>query len=78
MNPLDVAVGVPNIGVRAEPVIDVALTVAEPDVNPVLVVVMVAVEEVAGATPVTVTRPVSLMVTVPLAVAVPAHVYAAS
>ena len=40
------------------------------------VVVMVAVEEVPGATPVTVTNPVPLIETLPFAVAVPLKVYA--
>jgi len=53
---------------------DVAVTVAEPLANPALVVVIVAVELVARATPVTVTRPVPLIATEPDAVAVPAHV----
>ena len=53
---------------------DVAVTVAEPLAYPVLVVVIVAVELVARATPVTVTRPVPLIATEPDAVAVPAHV----
>ena len=39
---------------------------------------MVAVEEVAGATPVTVTNPVFDIDTTPLAVAVPLKVYAGS
>jgi hypothetical protein len=54
---------------------DVPLTVAEPLAYPVLVVVIVAVDEVDGATPVTVTRPVSLIETEPEAVADPAQVY---
>ena len=74
MKPSAVAVGVPNAGVNAAPTTDVAVTVFEPPVYPVRVVVMVAVELVPGATPVTVTRPVPLMATVPDAVAVPAHV----
>ena len=39
-----------------------------------LVVVIVAVELVPAVTPVTVTKPVALITTVPDAVAVPAHV----
>ena len=39
---------------------------------------MVAVDDVEGATPVTVIRPESLIDTEPEAVAVPAQVYAAS
>jgi hypothetical protein len=57
---------------------DVPLTVAEPLVYPVLVVVIVAVDEVDGATPVTVTRPEPLIETDPEAVAVPVQVNAAS
>ena len=71
---LAVAVGVPNTGVNAAPTTDVAATVFEPPVYPVRVVVIVAVELVPGATPVTVTRPVPLTTTVPDAVVVPAHV----
>ena len=50
------------------------MTVFEPLVYPVRVVVIVAVELVPGATLVTVTKPVPLTTTVPDAVAVPAHV----
>ncbi len=78
MKPSAVAVGVPNVGVNAAPTTDVAVTVAVPPVYPALVVVIVAVELVLGATPVTVTKPEPLMATVPDAVAVPAHVYKAS
>ena len=54
---------------------EVAVTFDEPPVYPALVVVIVAVELVPGATPVTVTKPVLLLIaTVPDAVAVPAHV----
>ena len=74
MKPSAVAVGVPNAGVNAAPTTDVCVTFAEPPVYPVRVVVIVAVELVPGATPVTVTRPVPLTTTVPDAVAVPAHV----
>ena len=63
----------PNAGVNAAGS-DVAVTVAEPPIYPVLVVVIVAVELVTPATPVTVTRPVPLTNTEPDAVAVPAHV----
>ena len=73
MKPVAVAVVLPNAGVNAA-ASDVAVTVAEPPTVPALVVVIVAVELVAGATPVTVTRPVPLTDTVPDAVAVPAHV----
>ena len=74
VKPSAVAVGVPNAGVNAAPTTDVAVTVFEPPVYPVLVVVIVAVELVPGATLVTVTKPVPLTTTVPDAVAVPAHV----
>ena len=63
----------PNAGVNAAGS-DVAVTVAEPPIYPVLVVVIVAVELVTAATPVTVTKPVLLTNTEPDAVAVPAHV----
>ena len=78
MKPSAVDVVVPNVGVNAVPTTDVAVTGAEPPVYPVLVVVIVAVELVPGATPVTVTKPVvELIATVPDAVAVPAQVYKA-
>ena len=78
VKPVAVAVVLPNVGVNAAPTTDVAVTVFEPPVYPVRVVVIVAVELVAGATPVTVTKPLPLMPTVPDAVAVPAQVYKAS
>ena len=59
------------------PASDVAVTVAVPPTVFDLVVVIVAVELVAAATPVTVTKPVlpePVTTTVPDAVAVPAHV----
>ena len=74
VKPSAVAVGVPNVGVNAAPTTDVAVTVFEPPVYPVRVVVIVAVELVPGATPVTVTKPELSMATEPDAVAVPAHV----
>ena len=74
VKPSAVAVVAPNVGVNAAPTTDVAVTVAEPLTYPLLVVVIVAVELVPGATPITVTRPVPLTTTVPDAVAVPAHV----
>ena len=77
VKPLAVAVVLPNVGVNAAPTTDVAVTVFEPPVYPVLVVVIVAVELVPGATLVTVTKPVlpvPVTTTVPDAVAVPAHV----
>ncbi len=77
VKPSAVAVGLPNAGVNAAPTTDVAVTVFEPPEYPVRVVVIVAVELVPGATPVTVTKPVPLIATEPDAVAVPAHVYKA-
>ncbi len=72
MKPPAVDVVAPNVGVNAA-ASDVAETGAEPPTVPALVVVIVAVELVAAATPVTVTKPVPLIATVPDAVAVPAH-----
>ena len=66
----------PNAGVNAA-ASDVAVTGAEPPTYPVRVVVIVAVELVAAATPLTVTKPLPLTATEPDAVAVPAHVYKA-
>ncbi len=78
VKPSAVAVVVPNAGFNAAPTTDVAVTVFEPPVYPVRVVVIVAVELVPGATPVMVAKPVPLPVSVtatePDAVAVPAHV----
>ena len=74
VKPVAVAVVLPNVGVNAAPSSEVALTVFEPPVYPVRVVVIVAVEFVPGATLVTVTKPVLLTTTVPDAVAVPAQV----
>ncbi len=74
VKPSAVAVVLPNVGFNAAPTTDVAVTAFEPPVYPVRVVVIVAVELVPGATPVTVTKPEPLMATVPDAVAVPAHV----
>ena len=73
VKPLAVGVVAPNAGVNAA-ANDVAVTGAEPPTVFDLVVVIVAVELVPAATPVTVTRPVPLMATEPDAVAVPAHV----
>ena len=73
VKPSAVAVVVPNSGVNAAPSTDVAVTGAEPPTVFDLVVVIVAVELVPAATPVTVTRPVPLIDTEPDAVAVPAH-----
>ena len=74
VKPSAVAVVLPNVGVNAAPITDVAVTSAEPPVYPALVVVIVAIELVPAATPVTVTKPVPLIATVPDAVAVPVHV----
>ena len=74
VKPSAVAVVLPNVGVNAAPTTDVAVTVFEPPTYPTLVVVIVAVELVPGATPVTVAKPEPLITTVPDAVAVPAHV----
>ena len=73
VKPLAVAVGDPNAGVHAAPTNDVCVTVAVPPVYPVRVVVIVAVELVPAATPVTVTKPLLSITTEPDAVAVPAH-----
>ncbi len=72
VKPVAVDVGAPNVGVNAA-ARDVAVTGAVPPTVFDLVVVIVAVELVPAATPVTVTRPVSLMATEPDAVAVPVH-----
>jgi hypothetical protein len=70
VKPAPVAVGVPKVGVDAALSV-VAVTGAEPLTYPVRVVVTVAVDEVAAATPLTVTKPELSIDTVPLAVAVP-------
>ena len=72
VKPVAVAVALPNVGVNAA-ASDVAVTDAEPPTVFDLVVVIVAVELVPAATPVTVTRPVPLTTTEPDAVAVPVH-----
>ena len=54
------------------------MDVALPVVQSVLVAVIVAVDEVLAATPVTVTSPDPLIATEPRAVAVPAQAQAAS
>ena len=72
VKPVAVDVGAPNVGVNAA-ANDVAVTGAVPPTYPVLVVVIVAVELVPAATPVTVTKPVPLTDTEPDAVAVPVH-----
>ena len=73
MKPSAVLVVAPNVGVNAA-ASDVAVTGAEPPTVFDLVVVIVAVELVAAATPVTVTKPAPSIATEPDAVAVPAHV----
>ena len=73
VKPVAVDVVAPNVGVNAA-ARDVAVTGAVPPTVFDLVVVIVAVELVPTATPVTVTRPVPLTDTEPDAVAVPAHV----
>ena len=72
MKPFAVDVVAPNVGVNAA-ASEVAVTGDEPPTYPVLVVVIVAVELVPAATPVTVTKPLPL-IEIPGAVAVPAHV----
>ena len=72
VKPAAVRVGAPNIGVSAE-ASDCAMTGADPPTYPVLAVVIVAVELVAAATRVTVTKPLPLTNTTPDAVAVPVH-----
>ena len=75
VKPVAVLVLAPNVGFNAVPTTDVAVTSAVPPVYPVRVVVIVAVELVPAATPVTVTKPVLLLIaTEPDAVTVPAHV----
>ena len=73
MKPSAVLVVLPNVGVNAA-ASDVAATSAVLPTVFDLVVVIVAIELVPGATPVTVTKPVPLIATEPDAVAVPAHV----
>ena len=73
VKPVAVDVVDPNVGVNAA-ANDVAVTGAVPPTVFDLVVVIVAVELVAAATPVTVTKPVPLTDTEPDAVAVPVHV----
>ena len=72
VKPSAVAVVAPNAGVNAA-ASEVAVTGAEPPTVFDLVVVIVAVELVPAATPVTVTRPAPLTDTEPDAVAVPVH-----
>ncbi len=72
MNPLEVDVAVPNVGDEIDEIDDIAVTCAEPLSMFGFEVVMVAVELVKAATPLTVTKPLPLMATEPDAVAVPA------
>ncbi len=72
VKPVAVLVLAPNVGVNAA-ASEVAVTGAVPPTVFDLVVVIVAVELVPAATPVTVTRPVPLTTTEPDAVAVPVH-----
>ena len=69
MKPSDVGKWVPEPAVN-----EVPLRVLDPVGAPVFVAIMVAVDEVFGSTPVTVTRPEPFMVTMPPFVAVPDHV----
>ena len=71
VKPSAVAVVLPNVGVNAA-ASEVAATSAVPPTVFDLVVVIVAVELVPAATPVTVTKPLPL-IEIPGAVAVPAH-----
>ena len=73
VKPVAVDVVAPHVGVNAA-ASDVAVTGAVPPTVFDLVVLIVAVELVPAATPVTVTKPVPLTTTVPDAVAVPVHV----
>ncbi len=73
VKPLAVLVVAPKVGVSAANS-EVAVNGAEPPTVLALAVVIVAVEIVPAATPVTVTKPVPLIATKPDAVAVPAHV----
>ena len=61
----------PKVGLGAVPLSEVAVMLPEPAPYPKRVVIMVAVDEVPGATPFTVTTPVLLIETLPFAVAVP-------
>ena len=72
VKPVAVDVVLPNVGVNSI-ASEVAVTGAKPPTVFDLVVVIVAVELVPAATPVTVTRPVPLIDTEPDAVAVPVH-----
>ena len=71
--PPSVRVGAANNGVRPGNKVVTPAVVASPLSKPALVVVTVAFVRVPPATPVTVSRPVELIDTVPPAVAVPRH-----
>ena len=73
VKPVAVAVGLPNAGVNAA-ASDVAVTGVEPPTVFNLVVVIVAVELVPAATPVTVTKPLTLLMATEPNVAEPFHV----
>ena len=73
MKPSAVAVVLPNVGVNAA-ASEVAVTVFEPLSYPALVVVIVAVELVPAATPVTVTKPLTLLIATEPVVTEPPHV----
>jgi len=59
-------------------IVEVAETVAAPFAKPLRIVVMVTIDEVFAATPITVTSPDPLIDTAPDALPVPVQVYAAS
>ena len=73
VKPVAVDVGAPNVGVNAA-ASDVAVTGADPPTVFNLVVVIVAVELVPAATPVIVTKPVTLLMATEPNVAEPFHV----
>jgi hypothetical protein len=76
VKPSAVGVGSEKVGVSAassNAADEVALTVLDPAVDPVLVEVMVTFAEVLAASPVTVTSPELFIVTIPPFVAVPDH-----
>ena len=70
-NPSPVGVVLPNVGVN--PAASETLVIVDPPTMLFFVAVIVAVEGVSAATPVTVIKPLPLMDTEPDAVAVPAH-----
>ena len=73
MKPSAVAVGVPKVGVNAVPTNYDHVTNDVPAAYPVRVVVIVTVELVPAATPVTVTKPSLSIDTVPPVSSVPDH-----